>query len=327
MSGLKSFGQVTLCLLLVACASNKSKEQYLVPIDAPISKREHLSSTNNEFKNNFHFIILGDRTGGRRPGVFSKAIEIADEMKPDFIISVGDFIEGYTTDLATLNGEWAAFEEIIDRLSVPFFYTVGNHDFSNDTMADVWRERRGRDYYAFTYKDVLFISLNTEDPPVPLSADILERAKRFKEAMRADPEATQARVLDAVRNRPETPKLPGSVAISKAQIAWAKRTLRNHADVRWTIVLMHKPAWLYDSASFEEIETALADRPFTVIAGHEHYFTSEQRNGRQYIDMGTTGGVWLKDGPGRFDHFLWATMSDEGPQFVSIPVKGTSVIE
>jgi hypothetical protein len=85
---------------------------------------------------------------------------------------------------------------------------------------------------------------------------------------------------------------------------------------------MHKPAWLYESAEFAQIVDVLADRPYTVIAGHEHYYVHEVRKGRDYIVMGTTGGVWLKDGPGRVDHVAWVTMTARGPVIANIRTDG-----
>ena len=58
---------------------------------------------------------------------------------------------------------------------------------------------------------------------------------------------------------------------------------------------------------------ATAARVATAIAGHEHYYDFTTRHGRDYIAMGTTGGVWLSRGPGAFDHVAWVTMTDDQP--------------
>ena len=62
------------------------------------------------------------------------------------------------------------------------------------------------------------------------------------------------------------------------------------------MVLMHKPAWEYDSASFAQIEQLPDGQDDSVIAGHGHYYGYSKRRGRDYIKMATTGGIWLKDG-------------------------------
>ena len=55
--------------------------------------------SNLDFNNdpdNFQFAIVTDRTGGHRAGVFEDAIRKLNLLQPEFVISVGDLIEGYT---------------------------------------------------------------------------------------------------------------------------------------------------------------------------------------------------------------------------------------
>jgi hypothetical protein len=119
----------------------------------------------NNDPNNFQFAIVTDRTGGHRPGVFPDAIGKLNLLQPEFVMSVGDLIEGNTEDQAQLDMEWDEFNGFIDELEVPFFYLPGNHDITNEYMAKDWERRFGRAYYHFVYRDVLFLCLNTEGPP------------------------------------------------------------------------------------------------------------------------------------------------------------------
>lgn len=124
--------------------------------------------TDREFNNdpsNFQFAIMADRTGGHRPGVFIDAVDKINLLQPEFVICVGDMIEGSTQDQARLDAERTEFDEIVGRLEMPFFYVPGNHDITNEFMADDYRRRYGRSYYHFVYRNVLFLCLNTEDPP------------------------------------------------------------------------------------------------------------------------------------------------------------------
>jgi len=111
----------------------------------------------------FRFAIMGDRTGGMRPGIFAGAADKVNLMQPEFVLSVGDLIDGYTTDPEVWNAQWDEFEEIVDKLEMPFYYVPGNHDISNNLLKDVWEKRHGSPYFTFMYKDVLFVSLHTED--------------------------------------------------------------------------------------------------------------------------------------------------------------------
>ncbi len=276
----------------------------------------------NNAPDQFQFVVIGDRTGGHRPGVFSRAIDQINLLQPEFVLGVGDLIEGYTEDAAVLDAQWREVDVMLERLQMPFFRVVGNHDIGNPAMHRDWVSRYGATYYHMRYRDVLFLFLNTEDPPVRLPPDIQRRQHTLETMMQRDPAGTQQAILAASAKLPESDRLPGQVAISEQQTLWVEKVLAAHRDVRWTVVLMHKPAWLYRSASFAKIETLLEGRPYTVFAGHEHYYGYTNRAGRDYIDMGTTGGVWLRDGPGRFDHVAWVTMTGEGPVIANIKLDG-----
>ena len=109
----------------------------------------------------FQFVVVTDRTGGHRPGVFSEGMEKVNLLQPEIVVSVGDLIEGYTEDVDTIQGEWDEFGGFLDTLDMPFFYVPGNHDYSNPVMAEIWQDRFGPSYYSFVYRDVLFLCLNT----------------------------------------------------------------------------------------------------------------------------------------------------------------------
>lgn len=122
--------------------------------------------THLDFRNrpeNFQFLVVSDRTGGHREGVFPSALAKARLLQPEFIISVGDLIEGYTDDESELKRQWDEFEGFFTGFELPFFYVPGNHDLSNPAMVRLWTERFGRDFYHFLYQDVLFLCLNSED--------------------------------------------------------------------------------------------------------------------------------------------------------------------
>src|SRR5262245_8795523 len=57
----------------------------------------------------FRFAIVSDRTGGHRPQVFSKAVERLNLLQPEFVVSVGDLIEGYTEEKEKMEAQWKEF--------------------------------------------------------------------------------------------------------------------------------------------------------------------------------------------------------------------------
>ncbi|MEM1134389.1 MAG: PA14 domain-containing protein [Bacteroidota bacterium] len=160
---MSAFNIVLLSLFLCCFSINlKAQQKDFTSEVFPESK----AWTNLNFYNNpdhFQFAIVSDRTGGLRPGIFAKAVEKLNLLMPEFVMSVGDFIQGYTQDSLEVNRQWDEFNQILSPLKMPFFYLPGNHDFTNDMMRNQWMERYGRDYYYFKYKNVLFITMNTSD--------------------------------------------------------------------------------------------------------------------------------------------------------------------
>ena len=122
--------------------------------------------TNLDFYNNpdnFQFVIMGDRAGGIRQGIFEDAILKINEIYPEFVLSVGDIIEGYTRDPLVIEEQRKEIDSIIGQLKMPFFRLPGNHDITNPVMEADWEQRYGKRYYSFTYKNTLFVILDSND--------------------------------------------------------------------------------------------------------------------------------------------------------------------
>src|SRR5690606_33112190 len=117
----------------------------------------------NNNPDHFQFVIVSDRTGGRRPGIFPEAVEKINLLQPQFVICVGDLIDGYTENKQKIDAQWDEFADIVSQLQMPYFHVPGNHDLSNDKQAAAWKKRLGPSYYHFRYRDVLFLCLNSED--------------------------------------------------------------------------------------------------------------------------------------------------------------------
>src|SRR6266849_5197503 len=116
----------------------------------------------NNAPETFHFAVMSDRTGGNRGRIFSHAIEQINLLQPTFVLCVGDLIQGYSKDTAVLSKEWKELQGFTSKLQMPFFYVPGNHDMANPVEADAWKQRFGRSYYHFVYKDVLVLAVNTD---------------------------------------------------------------------------------------------------------------------------------------------------------------------
>jgi hypothetical protein len=105
-------------------------------------------------------------------------------------------------------------------------------------------------------------------------------------------------------------------------MTWIKKTLADHADVRWTFLFLHEPAWENPSESFKAIQNMLKGRDHTVFAGHLHYYDYDNIDGYEHITMGPAGASFHHEGPGNVDHIMWVTMTDDGPQMGNIALKG-----
>jgi len=74
--------------------------------------------TSQDFRDDpedFQFVLIGDRTGGANvQGTFKLAIGQLNLLQPEFVINVGDLIEGYSDDKAELNAEWDELDGMLD---------------------------------------------------------------------------------------------------------------------------------------------------------------------------------------------------------------------
>jgi hypothetical protein len=66
------------------------------------------------------FAVIGDRTGGHQDGIHEKIVAEVAAAKPEFVITVGDHIEGYQqSDTLKLEQEWQEYKAIVAPLKVP----------------------------------------------------------------------------------------------------------------------------------------------------------------------------------------------------------------
>ena len=307
----------------VGCQTQATNEATVFRYDqAALSVTKPWTSEN--FKDdpaNFQFAVIGDRTGGAdHRGVFERAMDQLNLLQPEFVINVGDLIEGYSKDPDKLAAQWDEVDGMLSKLEMPFFRTAGNHDLSNDTMVEVWRARHGPTYYHFVYRDVLFLVLNSEDPPRAAPEDIEEKIELYNRLQVEDPEKAREMLDEFMATVASYLGKPAS--FSDRQVAYVKKALADNPDVRWTFLFLHEPAWENPSESFLAIEQLIQNRSYTFVAGHLHYYDIEERFGRDYITMGPAGASFHKDGPGNVDHILWVTMTNDGPRVAQVTLDG-----
>ncbi|MGA9572434.1 MAG: metallophosphoesterase [Lysobacterales bacterium] len=265
----------------------------------------------------FTFAVFSDLAGGERDGVFDVAIEQLRLLRPELIVSVGDLIDGGDVTREQLVEQWDVFDRRAGHARAPVFYVGGNHDLTSTEQGDVWEVRYGKRYYHFIYKNVLFLLLDTEDNPPDfqrhLNAIRLYALAVFESGGEEAFAATEYGQLEERK----------SGRIGTGQAKYFRRVVAQHPEVRWTFVLMHKPAWERPGEeNFSRIEKVLEGRPYTVFYGHVHSYLHTVRHGRDYVRLGTTGGSHAPDDPMAIDQVSLVTVSAEGVDIANLRLSG-----
>ncbi|MCU0704790.1 MAG: metallophosphoesterase [Fimbriiglobus sp.] len=248
----------------------------------------------NADPDSFQFAVVSDRTGGNRGKIFTRAVERLNLLQPEFVLSVGDLIQGYSTKQEQIEAEWKEFNGITAKFEMPFFYVPGNHDLTNSVQNDDWKARFGRKFYHFVYKGVLFFAVNSEDE-------------------------------DA--NEPDEKKKYKASYVSAKQTEYFKKVLEETKGIRWVNVFLHKPLWTasdLEKNGWAAFEKVLEGRQYSVFCGHVHRFQKFTRNGMNYYQLATTGGGSRLRGVeyGEFDHITWITMKKGGPIISHVMLDG-----
>lgn len=200
---------------------------------------------------NFQFVILGDKSSGGEDlwPLFDQAVDSINLLSPDFVITTGDHIPGHMEERRQWDLEWAEYREHARRLQCPLIMTPGNHDISNTQCHQFWMDDFGATYFQFTYKKCLFLVLNTEE-------------ERFD----------------------------GRGPRWEAMMQFAEKALEDAKDCHHTFLFFHKPMW--DDPRFlrdwGQLLQWLGERPFTAVAGHEHYLSVSRQGSNLLIVMNAT---------------------------------------
>ena len=264
----------------------------------------------------FTFAIISDLNGGERPGVYSQAVVQLNRLDPTFVLSVGDLIDGGTEDTVQLKKEWDSFDARTRNLKMPFFYLGGNHDLTNLAMREFWRNRYGPRYYHFLYRDVLFLMMDSEDYGESRMMEIYQARDTALRILEGTLEGEYRE--SSYYQMPE--RTLGSLGAEQA--AYFRKVVEDHPGVRWTFVLMHKPLWMREDAhGLGALEALLKGRNYTVINGHFHTYSHQERNGMDYLILGTTGGAQNPEDPNSFDHITLVHMAEE-PEITHLRMEG-----
>lgn len=247
-----------------------------------------------EDRDSFDFMVFGDRTGGPAEGieVLKEAVQMANRMDVDLVLTVGDLVQGYNQPAKWLE-QMGEYKAVMNVCRMPWYPVPGNHDVYSRPKkpgghTDLYTEHFGPLYYSFDYKWAHFIVLFSDE------------AHSF-----ADP----------ARNQNMSPQ----------QLDWLRRDLAG-TEAELIFVFLHHPRWIdyYDGCNWPDVHGAFVDdgRPVTVFAGHIHLYRSDGwiDNVRYYTLATTGGGLQAFQETASLHHVDFVRVRPEGSTVAVLPV-------
>ena len=299
--------------LLVLSCTKPSSFQHNIKSNA----KPWTSEPSRQADDKFSFAVISDLNGEERDSIFDVAVAQMNLLKPEFILSIGDLINGGTEDTLQLKKEFDRFDERVAKAGAPFMHVGGNHDLTNVTMRKFWEKRYGARYYHFVYNNVLFLIIDSEDYDEARMQEVYLARKRAIELL--DSGKRDEAEKSSYFKMPER----ATGKMSSDQAAYFEKVLKDNPNVRWTFLFMHKPIWKGEGeGNLSRIESALAGRKYTVMNGHLHNYSYTLKNERDYIMLGTTGGGQNANSKNSFDHIAWITMTNDGPCIANLKLPG-----
>jgi len=224
------------------------------------------------------FIVFGDSQFAN-PSEFERMIYEAELLAPDFVIQVGDLIQGYTHDRDKLRSEWRRFKNQISLLTAEYYPVPGNHDIVTAEAEEIYSEVWGKEklLYSFDYGNVHCIVLNSWNG---------NEDDRITEWQRVWLREDLLNLVDA--------------------------------EKKSIFVFLHSPLWKYPEThegrkDWELVHKILKDYNVKLVAGgHTHEYVWENRDGIDYLVINSAGVSRINERVGEFSSFLNITVQPSG---------------
>jgi Icc-related predicted phosphoesterase len=217
------------------------------------------------------FAIIGDRTGEHVSEIYEGIVDEIETLKPEFVFTVGDMIEGYTADTVRLNNEWIEYKEIVSKLSMPIYFTPGNHDITTDAALGTYQKHIGQPYYSKDISGIHFIVLDNS---------------RWETSDELPKEQLDWLTDDLKKNRKAS-----HIFVFHHKPFWYNTTADGKPDT------LHS---LFKAFGVDAIFT-----------GHFHQYFSGVYDGIYYTGVGSSGGATEPGPTGIEYHYVWVTVSDK----------------
>jgi 3',5'-cyclic-AMP phosphodiesterase len=140
--------------------TSRRRSWLLAPVACLLAFAGFVFSGQSAGPDDFHFVILGDRTGETQGDTFQRVWRDAGAGNPAFVVTVGDTIQGFED--ATAESQWREVERVFgsyrrDRL----FLTPGNHDIWSPASEKLFVRYAGHPaHYSFDYGPAHFTILD-----------------------------------------------------------------------------------------------------------------------------------------------------------------------
>lgn len=224
----------------------------------------------------------GKRAYKDSPAKLEACVKDFNARKPEFVIHLGDFINGGGM------GTYDAVHPLYEKLTVPHYHVLGNHDFSVDpadkpkVFAKLALDKKGdgKGWYDFARPGWRFIVLNGN--AIGLQQNLPgSEAYKAAEAIAADLKQRKAKNASTAAG-----------ACGPEQRAWLDKTLaKADAAGEKAIVFCHFPVYLPAGGSTlwddTEVMKILESHKCVVvfIDGHVHGGAYGQKNGIHYLTL------------------------------------------
>jgi len=223
--------------------------------------------------------VIGDRTGNAQEGVYEGIFSEIVLLRPDFILTVGDMIEGPAESYDIIKKRWDEYFEIVNKTDIPIFYTPGNNDIFDSISYDYYSKNVSKPYYSLDTLGIHLICLDNS---------------RISSSSKMDNEQTEFLVKDLKKQAKNK-----SIIVIMHKPFWKESVSKGKEDELHNI--------------FKEYGVDL------VLSGHYHeYFTGEY-DGVKYVSVGSSGGAaWADYAENMEFHYTFITFDKNGMHIAPI---------
>ena len=275
---------------LLALPAAASTTQPLTPAPTPFTALAAPADPDH-----FTFVVGGDNRstghGFPMPPVWATICREIGYVRPAFVLTTGDAIEGYGDTVAEANAEYDVFLRDVGLTGVPVFCAPGNHEFSLDkALLPVYEKRIGKLYGSFDYGNSHFVCVNSNA---------------------VQPDGT----------------IQGGV-IDDAQMAWLQSDLAANKGAKNVFVFLHHFVFGPPDADTPDVDTGFVDVKGrdafhalmvkygvrAVFCGHNHIFWHQPKDGVDYFISGG-GGAPLDASPQDGGYLHYVVFTVDGSKF------------